>query len=199
MLTAEDLARLYPAARERSLAKTLDHIDPHAARFIGLSPFCVLASAGPEGWLDTSPRGGTPGFVKVDGPTRLLMPDATGNNRLDSFRNILTGSNEVALIFFVPGVDETLRVAGRASLTDEPALLAELTDLGRPPRSVLTIEVREAFLHCAKALMRSRLWDPTARIDRSTLPSMGQMIRDQTGLGPAETQEEMLRRYRETL
>jgi uncharacterized protein len=198
-LTLDGLDDHYPAPAPRTLAKTLDHIDRHAARYIALSPFCVLASAGADGSVDASPRGGEAGFVKVRGRHELLLPDRLGNNRLDSFRNILSGAGEVSLIFFLPGIDETLRVVGRASLSIEPALLAAMSEFGKPPRAVLVIEVRESFLHCAKALMRSRLWDPDARVDRSVLPSMGEMLRDQTRMGEAETRADMLIRYKDQL
>jgi PPOX class probable FMN-dependent enzyme len=198
-LTLKTLAAHYDPPRERSAAKALPHLDRHITRFIELSPFCVLATVGGDGSLDCSPRGGAPGFVRVEGPNRLLMPDRPGNNRLDSFRNLLSGSGEVALIFFVPGFDETVRVAGRASLTVDPALLAGMVEFGRPPRAVLRVEVREAMLHCAKALMRSKLWDADAQVDRGLLPSLGEMIHEQTGLGAAETHAQMQARYAETL
>jgi PPOX class probable FMN-dependent enzyme len=198
-LSLDDLDTAYARPTERTVAKTLDHIDRHMTRFIALSPFCVLASVGPDGTVDTSPRGGSPGFVRVAGPRRLQMPDRPGNNRLDSFRNILGGTGEVALLFFTPGMDETLRVGGRASLTRDPALLESMIEFGKPPRAVLEIAVREAFLHCPKALMRSRLWEADAQIERSALPSLGEMIHEQTGLGAADTQAQVVERSRETL
>lgn len=198
-ITLDTLADHYDAPRERSVAKALDHIDRHMARFIGLSPFCVLASVGADGTVDASPRGGAPGFVQVSDARTLLMPDRPGNNRLDSYRNLLSGTGEVALIFFVPGVDETCRVNGRAEVLADLPLRESMVEFGKTPRSVLRIAVREAYLHCAKALMRSRFWDPAAQVDRAVLPSMGEMIWDQTQLGPAETQDQMLARYNDTL
>ena len=198
-LSLDDLDTAYARPTERTVAKTLDHLDRHMIRFIALSPFCVLASVGPDGSVDTSPRGGSPGFVRVADPRRLQMPDRPGNNRLDSFRNILGGTGEVALLFFTPGMDETLRISGRASLTRDPALMESMIEFGKPPRAVLEIAVRETFLHCPKALMRSRLWEPDAQIDRATLPSLGEMIHEQTGLGAADTQAQVVERSRETL
>lgn len=198
-ITLDGLGDHYDAPRERSVAKTLDHIDVHMGRFIGLSPFCVLATVGADGTLDASPRGGAPGFVTIADPRTLLMPDRPGNNRLDSYRNLLSSTGEVALIFFVPGIDETCRVNGRAEVLADLPLRETMVEFGKTPRSVLKIAVREAYLHCAKALMRSRLWDPDAQVDRDVLPSMGQMIWDQTQLGPAETQDQMLVRYNDTL
>jgi PPOX class probable FMN-dependent enzyme len=198
-LDLADLDRIYEPPIGRTLAKTLDHVDRHAARFIALSPFCVLATTGADGTVDVSPRGGAPGFVRIETPRSLLMPDRPGNNRLDSFRNLLSGAAELSLIFFIPGVDETLRIAGRGSVDVEPELLASMTEFGKPPKAVLRIAVREAFLHCAKALMRARLWSDEARVERKVLPSLGEMIRDQTGLGAAEPQADMVARYRTQL
>ena len=119
-----DLATIYPAPSPRVIAKARPAIDAHAKKFIGLSPFCVLATSGSDGSVDASPRGGNPGFVSVAGPNELLMPDRSGNNRIDSFRNIVEGSGFLQLIFFVPGIDETLRVGGRGKLSADPELLA---------------------------------------------------------------------------
>jgi len=193
--TADALRALYAEPRERALKKELVAVDVHARRFIELSPFVVLASCGAAGALDASPRGGAPGFVKVADANTLLIPDAPGNNRLDSFRNIVeTGG--VGLLFMIPGVDETLRVNGTATLTQDPLLLARCADERRTPKLVIRIAVREVYLHCAKAFMRSRLWDPRAQVPRETLPTMGQMLNDQTGIHtPPETRGEMCRRY----
>jgi uncharacterized protein len=193
--TAEALRALYPEPRERAVKKQLAVIDGHARRFIELSPFVVLASGSATGALDASPRGGAPGFVKVADEHTLLVPDSPGNNRLDSFRNIVdTGG--VGLLFMIPGFDETLRVNGCATLTQDPAVLARCADERRTPRLVIRVQVREAYLHCAKAFMRSRLWDAASQVPRETLPTMGQMINDQTGIDtPPETQQQMVRRY----
>jgi PPOX class probable FMN-dependent enzyme len=198
-LALDDLDRLYPAPKPRTVAKAIDHVDRHAARFIALSPFCVFASVGADGAVDASPRGGGPGFVRVEDNKRLLMPDRPGNNRLDSFRNLLSGSGEVGMLFFIPGIDDALRLNGRATLTDDPALLASMVEFGKPPRTIVEIMVREVYLHCPKAMMRARLWDTEAHVPRDTLPSLGEMIRDQTGLGEAESTTEALARYKETL
>jgi PPOX class probable FMN-dependent enzyme len=137
--------------------------------------------------------------VRVHDDQTLLIPDSPGNNRLDSFENILS-SGRVGLLFLVPGVDETLRVNGNAALVDDAATLGLFASASRPPKSVIRVTVLEAYLHCAKALMRSRLWDPASRVERSTLPSMGEMLRDQAGsTGPAETQAEMVERYKAQL
>lgn len=193
--TLEQLREHYPPAQGRALSKQLDHLDPHCIAFIGLSPFAVLATGGAAGQLDASPRGGAPGFVQVLDRHTLLLPDAKGNNRLDSFSNIAE-TGRAGLLFMIPGVDETLRVNGEASLSDDAALLALFAGERNPPRLVMRLHVAEAYLHCAKALMRSRLWESAAQVERSVLPSMGQMISDQTG-GSAtlESQAQMLARY----
>src|ERR1700712_2513658 len=187
-IAASDLATIYPAPSPRVIAKARPEIDVHAAKFIGMSPFCVLATSGLDGSVDASPRGGNPGFVHVVSPTQLVMPDRSGNNRIDSFRNILEGSGQLQLIFFVPGIDETLRVGGSGTLSAEPDLLASMEEFGKLPRAVLSIDVREAYFHCGKALMRSRLWSPEARVERSGFPSISQVIHDQTSLGEPESQ-----------
>ena len=145
--------------------------------------------------MDATPRGGDPGFVTVADERTLLLPDRPGNNRLDSLSN-LTEHPEIGLLFMIPGVDETLRVNGTVELRTD-AELAEPFRVGRrPPAVVLRITVREAYLHCGKALMRSHLWDAQAQIDRSELPTLGLMLRDQVGSGKAESQAEMVERYR---
>ena len=190
-LAANDLERIYQKPSPRVLAKARPEIDAHARKFIAMSPFCVLATSGSDGSVDASPRGGTPGFVHVAGPNKLLMPDRPGNNRIDSFRNIVEGSGFVQLIFFVPGIDETLRVGGSGTLTAEPELLAAMEEFGKPPRAALSISVSEAYFHCGKALMRSRLWTKEAQVERSVFPSISQVIHDQTTLGAPESQAEV--------
>jgi PPOX class probable FMN-dependent enzyme len=198
-LAAGDLGTIYPAPSPRVIAKARPEIDTHAAKFIGMSPFCVLATSGADGSVDASPRGGNPGFVHVISPTQLAMPDRSGNNRIDSFRNIVEGSGQLQLIFFVPGIDETLRVGGTGKLSAEPDLLASMEEFGKLPRAVLSIAVREAYFHCGKALMRSKLWSPEIKVDRAVLPSIGEIIYDQTTLGEAEPQAAIEARYKTQL
>lgn len=198
-LSPTDLAAIYPEPTARVIAKARPALDAHASKFIEMSPFCVLATSGSDGSVDASPRGGTPGFVRVAGPNRLLMPDRSGNNRIDSFKNIVEGSGFVHLLFFVPGIDETLRVGGRGALSAEPELLAAMVEFGKPPRAVLTIEVAEAYFHCGKALMRSKLWSSEAQVRRSVMPSISQVIHEQTSLGEPESQEVIEARYRTQL
>lgn len=189
------LRALYAQPVERALRKQMAALDAHARRFIALSPFAVLSTSDAQGRLDASPRGGAPGFVQVDDEGALLLPDSPGNNRLDSLQNIVA-HGQAGLLFLVPGVDETLRVNGPAVLSTDPALLSRCADDRRAPKLVIRVQVREAYLHCAKALMRSRLWADATRVERSALPTMNQMIRDQIGGdGPVESQEDMVRRY----
>ena len=193
--TVQDLRRIYPQPKPRALAKQLDRLDPHCRKFIGLAPFLVLATVGKDGRVDASPRGGAPGFVRIVDERMLQLPDALGNNRLDSYTNVIE-TGRCGLIFFVPGMDETLRVNGRATLRDEPEILARFPHDRHPPRIVVEIAIEEAFLHCAKALMRSRLWDPARHIGRALFPSLGQMIKEQSGSPePAESQDEALARW----
>lgn len=158
-----------------AVQKQLDHLDHNCRRFIALSPFLCLASARPDGLADNSPRGDAPGFVQVLDDRTLGIPDRPGNNRLDSQSNIILNPN-VGLLFFIPGVTETLRVNGRAKISADPDLLARFEVNGRPPKVVILVSVVEAFLHCSKALIRSRLWEADAKVDRKALPTLGRMI-----------------------
>ena len=159
------------------LDKEIDHLDVHCRAIVGLSPFLTMATADADGWPEVSPRGGDPGFVRVLDEHRLVLPDRQGNNRLDSLRKVAVNPR-VALLFLVPGVEETLKVFGTGELLAADALDVDLTEFGRAPRSVLVVTVQRAYLQCAKAVMRSGLWDPASRIDRSSLPPFGTMIRD---------------------
>jgi PPOX class probable FMN-dependent enzyme len=197
--SVDALRALYREPAERSLRKQLDRLDVHCRRFISLSPFLVIASADAEGRVDASPRGGDPGFVKVLDERTVLIPDAPGNNRLDSMQNLVARPG-VGMLFMIPGVDETLRINGRASLRSDAALIDLCANERRKPPLVIAVEVQEAYLHCAKALMRSRLWDPAAKQERSVLPSMGQMLKDQIGSpGEPESDAAMRERYRKDL
>ncbi|MCG9917439.1 MAG: pyridoxamine 5'-phosphate oxidase family protein [Phenylobacterium sp.] len=200
-LSLEDLDQLYRAPGKLVMDKVLDHVERHGRAFIGHSPFCVVSSAGPGGTVDVSPRGGEPGFVQVseDGKT-LFLPDRPGNNRLDTLRNLLAGDGQIGLMFMIPGFDDVYRVNGRASATDDGPLLSCFEEFGRLPRLVLMVEVQEAFIHCPKAIMRGRLWDPEARMERSVLPSGAEMISDQLNLGKLPvTNEQIIDSYRQQL
>ena len=198
--TVDELRSSYGAPSERAVKKSLDHLDRHCRRFIELSPFVVLASAGADGRVDCSPRGDPAGFVAVLDHRTILLPDRRGNNRADSLTNVLENPY-VGMLFMIPGVDETLRLNGTAKLTTDPARLDPLAVNGRAPRSGLVVEVEEVFLQCTKALVRSRLWADETRVDRkAALPSFGQMLADHIGESDGEAVDRELRaRLPETL
>lgn len=197
MITTEaQLRSLYAAPAERAVRKQQTQLDVYCQQFIALSPFCVLATGGAAGSLmDASPRGGAPGFVHVHDAHTLWMPDASGNNRLDSLQNLLQDPR-IGLLFMVPGVNETLRINGTVRLRDEPHFTQRFAAEHFTPKLVLEVQVQEAYLHCAKSLMRSHFWQPQAQVSRDVLPSMNQMIHAQLGLPPAqESQLSMEERY----
>ncbi len=198
-LDSSDLKTIYPSPTPRVIAKALPEIDAYAKKFIEMSPFCVLATSGTDGSVDASPRGGHPGFIRVTGPNELLMPDRAGNNRIDSFKNIVEGSGFVQLIFFVPGIDETLRVGGKGKLSAEPEQLSAMEEFGKLPRAVLRIDVHEAYFHCGKALMRAGLWSKDAQVERAAFPSISEVIHDQTKLGAPVPQAQVEAHYRTQL
>lgn len=195
----EDLRALYGEASPRVQQKELRALDVHCRKFIELSPFLVLASGDAERGLDASPRGGAPGFVKVLDAHTLLIPDAAGNKLVDSLSN-LVANPQLGLLFMIPGIEETLRVNGRAKLSLDAHLLSHFADLPRPPKLVIALHVQQAFLHCAKAIMRSELWSPAVQQPRSVLPTMAEMINDHSGIvAEPMTQEEMRARFRHSL
>jgi PPOX class probable FMN-dependent enzyme len=171
-----ELEALYgvPAPDAPALLKEAKRLVPPYRAYVEASPFCLVATCGPGG-LDVSPKGDAPGFVKVLDETTLLLPDRPGNNRLDGYRNLLADPR-VALIFLVPGCGETLRVNGRAAISTDPAHLALGEAQGRLPKSALVVTVESCFVHCSKALMRSKLWDPATRVDRASLPTLGAIL-----------------------
>lgn len=193
------LRALYNLPNERAQKKQLSALDVHAINFIKKSPFAIMATFNHKGQVDASPRGGNPGFVKVLNEREFVMPDAKGNNRLDSMTNILD-NGRIGLLFLIPGIDETLRVNGSAAIHTDKKLLDNFITEKNPPKVCLLISVEEVFLHCAKALMRSKLWLQDSLVNRDEMPSMGQMLKDQTGLpGCPEAQQAMLTRYKKDL
>lgn len=198
-LSMDDLRTLYPAPSPLAVAKQLDRLDPHAIAFIRRSPFLVMATADAGGDCDASPRGDAPGFVEVLDARSLLIPDRPGNNRVDSLTN-LTANPRVGLLFFVPGVLETLRVNGGATLVTDPAQLARHAVTGRAPKTGLLVTVEEVFFHCGKALKRSALWDPSRHATPGEIPSLGRILADQTGrIGVEEAEARVATGYREHL
>ena len=186
--TEADLRALHAPTHEIALKKSLDHLDRHARDFIARSPFLCIGTQTRDGRADVSPRGDPAGFVKVLDDRTLLIPDRPGNNRLDTLSNILSNPS-VGLLFMVPGFDETMRVNGTAQLTRDPALLEQMAVAGRSPKLAIAVHVAEVFIHCAKAFRRSDLWNPDARQDRSAMPSLMQIIHDQTSNAPVDAAE----------
>jgi PPOX class probable FMN-dependent enzyme len=197
--TPQQLRSMYLPAKERAVKKQMSQIDVHCRNFLALTRFAVLSTADAQGNLDASPRGGEAGFIKVIDDHTVIIPDWTGNNRLDTFSNILD-TGRIGAIFLVPGVDETLRINGTASLRNDEAFTSLCEVNGRFPKLVVHIQVKEAYLHCAKAIMRAELWAPEAKVERKVLPTMNEMLRDQIGLTePAEPQAVMWARHQTEL
>jgi len=173
-----DLRRVYRNPAQPVRDKALANIDGHAAHFIARSPFLCIGSAGADGLADVSPRGGEPGFVHVLDEAHIAFPDRPGNNRLDTLTNV-THNPAVGMLFFVPGIDEMLRINGFASTSRTDDLMQRFVHEGKRPRSVIIVEVREVYFHCSKALRRSDLWNPAKRVSRSEFPTLGQIAKDQ--------------------
>jgi PPOX class probable FMN-dependent enzyme len=176
--TMDQLLELYEAPSDVSVAKEIDHVSDHYRAFIEAAPFFALATGGPDG-LDCSPRGDAPGFVRVADPKTLMVPDRRGNNRIDSLRNIMCDPR-VALLFMIPGIGETIRVNGSAALSIDSDLLASFVVSGKLPCCVIVITVERVFYQCTKAIVRSKLWDPTRHVDRGRLPTTGAILAAQT-------------------
>jgi PPOX class probable FMN-dependent enzyme len=177
----EDVVALYGSPVEAVVNKIIGGLDEHCRDFIALAPFVLIGTADQGGSCDVSPKGGAPGFVKVLDERRLAIPDAPGNKLVYSLRNIVA-SGRAGLLFLIPGVEETLRVNGRACLTRDPAVLQLLADDGKPPKVAIGIEVEEAFLHCAKAFKRSALWRPDEWPETDGLARAAQIWRDHMAL-----------------
>ncbi|MVA24615.1 pyridoxamine 5'-phosphate oxidase family protein [Agrobacterium vitis] len=176
IVTVEQLEELYGLPRETSLAKEIDHLNADYAAFVKASPFILLATVGPEG-TDCSPKGDAPGFVEILDDRTLAIPDRPGNNRIDNLKNILS-DGRASVLFLIPGVGETLRVNGRATISADPDLLARFAVDGKLPKSVILLVIENVYFHCAKSIMRSKLWDASRHVERSTLPSAGQMLKN---------------------
>jgi PPOX class probable FMN-dependent enzyme len=206
MISSDNLIRdeaaleaLYGPSSSAAIAKEIDYIHPHYRAMIEASPFMVLATAGAEG-LDCSPRGDPAGFVHVADERTLLIPDRRGNNRIDSLRNIVR-DGRVALLFLIPGVGETLRVNGRATISVAPELIGRFPFRGTLPRSVIVVRAESVYFQCPKALVRSELWNPGKHISRKALPSTGTILADITAgkVGGEQYDREYPERLRSTI
>jgi uncharacterized protein len=197
--TMDALEALYGEPYGPSLVKEIDHVNESYRALIAAAPFFALATSGPDG-LDCSPRGDAPGFVRVADEKTLLVPDRRGNNRIDSLRNIMRDPR-VALLFLIPGVGETLRIIGRATISTDPELTASFVVNGKEPRTVLVVAVERVFYQCTKAIVRSRLWDPATQVERTTLPSAGTILAEISGgkLGGPEHDRGQPERIKATL
>jgi PPOX class probable FMN-dependent enzyme len=198
---ARALVGSFPQPTMVAAKKDIGRIDAHLRKFIEESPFLCLGTSDADGNQDVTPRGDPPGSFKVIDEKTVAIPDRPGNNRLDSLKN-LTTNPKVGLIFMVPGVDETVRVNGSARLSTDPALLASMAVQGKAPKCAIVVEVREAYLHCAKAFRRSKLWDPTSHRPRESFPTLACIVRDQLGLDEQTTKavdERTERAYRDGL
>lgn len=173
-----ELDALVPPASEGAAGKTMRRIERYARQYIGLSPFCCLATSDGKGNADVTPRGDKPGFVRVIDEKTLLVPERPGNNRMDSLRNIVQNPS-LGMLFLIPGFEDTLRVNGRGRVTKDPGLLADSAVDGKLPKFGVLVAVDEAFFHCAKAFRRSKLWDPTAQVERNAMPTLARIIMDQ--------------------
>jgi uncharacterized protein len=172
--TMDELESMYGEVYPPARVKEIDHVNADYRAFIEKAPFFALATCGPDG-LDCSPRGDPAGFVRVHDEKTLMIPDRRGNNRIDSLRNLIQDPR-VALLFLIPGCGETIRVNGRAQITTDPKLCATFTMQGKVPRCVIVVTVERCYFQCAKAIVRSRLWDPASRIDRASLPTSGTIL-----------------------
>ena len=190
--STQDLRQIYRPASGAPIDKVIASLDEHCRRFLELSPFFVLSSADTAGRCDGSPKGGRPGFVQMIDSHRVAWADYSGNNRLDSFENIVDNAH-VALLFLIPGLNETLRINGRAELSADPELCERFAVDGRPAKVVATVHVDEAYVHCAKALRRGELWEPESWPGDEERPNAAAIIRDHASIDvPAEVVEDAL-------
>jgi PPOX class probable FMN-dependent enzyme len=195
--TVADIRERYGEPTERAVKKQLPRLETHSRAFIALSPFLVIASSDANGRVDASPKGDAPGFVRVIDDETLLIPDRLGNNRMDTISNLLAAPG-VGLIFFVPGLRETLRVNGNARVTIDAALLEPCAAGGKMPRSGILVAVEEVYFHCGKALIRSDLWNPQKMLKHADFPSLGRIITEQIGEGDAAAAERVTEEHYRT-
>lgn len=196
----EALRALYKAPGERAVQKELRVIDAHSRNFIARSPFVLIGSSDGDGHADVTPKGDKPGFVAVLDDRTIAIPDRPGNNRLDTLENVIVNP-AVGLLFLIPGMNETLRVNGSAKLTADADLCARFAVEGKPALSVMIVSVRGCYMHCAKAFLRSELWNPRSWPPRDAMPTLGEILKDQIAFAASarETDEWLEDAYRKTM
>ncbi|SDD82435.1 MSMEG_1061 family FMN-dependent PPOX-type flavoprotein [Actinokineospora iranica] len=187
--SVDELREIYPEQSANAKAKQIDLVDDLAREFVACSPIVFVASADARGRCDVTPRGGPPGFVSVLAEGTVVVPDATGNRRIDTLQNVVA-TGRAGLIFLIPGRGQTLRVNGRACVSTRPELLASLTAVGKPPRAALVVEPEEVFTHCPKAFVRSKVWQPETWLDASAQPDPAEIVHAHIG-DPAITLEQI--------
>jgi len=187
----EQLSDVFDTTHEVAIRKELAGIDHHSRRFIERSPFVFIGSQDGNGNADVSPKGDLPGFVQVLDDKTLAVPDRPGNNRLDTWKNIIENP-AVGLIFLIPGMNETLRINGEARLTTDPDLCAQMHVNNRPALAVMVVKVRQVYMHCAKAFIRSKLWSPETWPDRKEMPTLGEILKDQAELSATAREFDVL-------
>ncbi|MFT5069451.1 MSMEG_1061 family FMN-dependent PPOX-type flavoprotein [Candidatus Njordibacter sp. Uisw_039] len=195
----KQLREIYGIPKGRAKDKQLPSLEQHSINFIAHSPFVTISSRSKTGLVDCSPRGGKPGFVKVLSENCIIFPDGKGNNRLDSLVNIVE-TGDLGCLFLIPGVDETLRVNGMARISTSAEYLNLFSNYPNPPKTCIELTIKEVFLHCAKALMRSELWASSSKVDRAAFPTIGKMMNDQLSVNDTpEAQADMVARYQRDL
>lgn len=188
-ITSKDQLRdLYGSPMELAVNKQMTSLDEHCKKFLSLSPFAIVSTVGNDGLVDASPRGETPGFIKVLNDQTLVLPDRPGNNRLDSLMNLLEQPG-IGLLLLVPGFKDCLRINGNAKVVTNSDLLEQFSHHGKLPKSAIVVSIKEVYFHCAKAITRAKLWDPNAQVDRKEMPSLGAILMSQ--IAPEKTQEEI--------
>lgn len=199
LLTEPQLRELYGLPNERATKKVLSKLEMHSKNFISNSPFVVISSCSSLGKMDASPRGGAKGFIQILNDHQIIIPDFKGNNRIDTLVNIVETGN-IGILFMIPGIDETLRINGKATISTDEELLNRFNTEFKKPISCIIVRIEEVFLHCAKAFMRSQLWNIEEQLDPKGFPSMGTMMKDQLKLDiTPEQREDMIKRYRKDL
>lgn len=198
--TRDELRSIYKLPSEIAVRKELRALDAHGVSFIGRSPFVLMGTFDGKGGADVTPRGDRPGFVAVLDATTIAVPDRPGNNRLDTLDNLLANPS-VGLLFLIPGMNETLRVNGTGRITTDETLRNRLAVEGKLPQSVVVVSIEAVYMHCAKAFMRSELWNPGTWPDRTTLPTLGQILRDQMAVSDTAdaTDRRLDEAYRNTM